>query len=378
MTHDMKKTLMRMLTLMLLMMVSMGTKADVKVIYGDKGTGTFDGSGGTIEVKQETSKDNATKVTMSLIVTPSSGYTLEKDNSLEVYAVISPDGSSTRALEVLGDALDLTCSDFKDISQKRTYTVDIDPNIALWVKSAKFTLETKGNRSVGPVTTSTADNPVYYLIQSYQTASFYMLVNGSKVNTLNVMSDNMKWYFVDAGTEDDTQFYYIVNTNGKYIYFSKTTGGSNNRTWAELKDFDSATADNFKFSLSKNATREAYNIIPKGGSTSSLNKAGKNLGTGDVQILGANGLNDDGSCWNFIAETNYTKPEPPFDVSSDSNIRLYKIQNLGKTSYYFKQGGFYSGSSGPYAAVTSNDTNDEEVAKMNFYFKEAGNDNWRT
>ena len=91
MTRDMNKTLMRFLSIALLMMISMGTKADVKVLFGEKGTGTFDGSGGTIEVKQETSKDNATKVTMSLIVTPSGGYTLEKDNSLEVYAVISPE-----------------------------------------------------------------------------------------------------------------------------------------------------------------------------------------------------------------------------------------------------------------------------------------------
>ena len=134
----MKTILTRLFTAVMLMMVSMGARADVKILYGEKGTEKFEGTGGTIEVKQEDSKNDKTKVTVTLIVTPVNGYTMERDNSLEVYAVVPPNGASTRAPEVSGDPLKLDCTDFKDVSQKRTYTVDIDSKLALWVRDVKF------------------------------------------------------------------------------------------------------------------------------------------------------------------------------------------------------------------------------------------------
>ena len=69
MIQDMKTTLTRLFTVMLLIMVSMGAKADVKVLFGENGDDTFKSDGGTIKVKQETSKEDATKVTVYLIVT---------------------------------------------------------------------------------------------------------------------------------------------------------------------------------------------------------------------------------------------------------------------------------------------------------------------
>lgn len=144
MTRDMKTILTRLFTVLMLIFFSMGAEAQVKVLFGEEGTEKFEGKGGTIEVKQEDSKNDKAKITVTLIVTPDDGYKMEKDG-LEVYAVISPDGASTRALEISGDALKLDCDDFKDVSQKRTYTVDVDSKLALWVKSANFLSGAKGN-----------------------------------------------------------------------------------------------------------------------------------------------------------------------------------------------------------------------------------------
>ena len=71
---DMSNIMMRLFTVVMLMVFSMGASADVKVLYGEKGAEKFEGTGGTIEVKQEDSKNDKTKVTITLIVTPSDGY----------------------------------------------------------------------------------------------------------------------------------------------------------------------------------------------------------------------------------------------------------------------------------------------------------------
>ena len=58
MIQDMNKTLTRLFTVLMLMMVSMGAQADVKVLFGDKGTEKFEGSGGSIKIEQADSKDD--------------------------------------------------------------------------------------------------------------------------------------------------------------------------------------------------------------------------------------------------------------------------------------------------------------------------------
>ena len=53
MIQDMNKTLTRLFTIALLMMVSMGAWAEVKVIFGEKDTDKNEGKGGTIYVNRE-------------------------------------------------------------------------------------------------------------------------------------------------------------------------------------------------------------------------------------------------------------------------------------------------------------------------------------
>ena len=176
----------RLFTVVMLMVFSMGAKADVKVLYGDKGTEKFEGTGGTIEVKQEDSKNDKTKVTITLIVTPADGYKMEK-NGIEAYAVISPDGASTRAPEISGDALNLTCNDYTSDTKKRTYTVDIDSKLALWVKSAKFEKKSGGAKWNGDATGGYSG--VYYICSGKDRNS------NASPNTSYYLCPTEKWYF---------------------------------------------------------------------------------------------------------------------------------------------------------------------------------------
>lgn len=125
----------RLMMVIMLMIFSMGAKADVKILYGEKGTEKFEGTGGKIEVIQKES-DDKTQVTVYLTVTPDNGYTMVKDG-IKLYATIPANAGSTRAPEVSTE-LTPQCEDFKGDTQKRTYYVKIASNLALWVKSANF------------------------------------------------------------------------------------------------------------------------------------------------------------------------------------------------------------------------------------------------
>ena len=146
MTRNMNNIMMKLFTVALLMMVSLGAWAEVKVLFGEKGTelqpdkdgtvtlGQKELTGGTIIISQIDQKDGTSKVTFA--VTPDKNYKLA-ENGLEVYAVIPTDISSTRGLEV-STTLTLKSEDFKDEASKRTYTTTIDSKLNLWVKSADF------------------------------------------------------------------------------------------------------------------------------------------------------------------------------------------------------------------------------------------------
>ena len=127
MLRDMKTTLTRLFTVMMLIMVSMGAKADVKVLFGENGDDTFKSDGGTIEVKQEASKKDATKITVYLIVTPNKGYSMKEKDAIEAYATAPANINPTRAPQA-SEKLTLDCDNFKDEYSVRTYHVDIDPN----------------------------------------------------------------------------------------------------------------------------------------------------------------------------------------------------------------------------------------------------------
>lgn len=225
--------------------------------------------------------------------------------------------------------------------------------------------------------TTDESHPNYYLIQSYVNTAFYMRPNGTNVNTLNILNDNMKWFFLDAGkdnegTENEKQCYYICRKNEtetQYMYFSSPNYVGTNadqRIWILLKTLESGSEDNYKFFIEPNSTTGAYNIIPKGTTNnSSLNKQGGNAGNGNVQV--GSGTADEGSNWYFIAVNDFEwNPLPQcFTVSPDDDNKVYyKIKSQQNPAYFIKPGDSY--------VQTSSSTSDEdEYAKMMWYFKEA-------
>ena len=178
MTHDMKKTLTRLFTVALLMMVSLGARAEVKVLFGEKGTEKYEGKGGTIQVKQEESRDGG-KVTVRLAFIPDKNYTFD-EQSLEVYKVFSPESAATRALEIDGDALKLEEDKSTNPSEKH-YHVDIDSKLALWVKEAQFISESKA----GPT-------------RSDYSGTYFIANQNSKGTKYNDSSPATNFYLVPA------------------------------------------------------------------------------------------------------------------------------------------------------------------------------------
>ena len=203
----MKTILTRLFTVMLLMMVSLGARAEVKVLFGEKGDdkvktdgdkieATYDG--GTIVVTQKVV--DATKVTVFLTVTPNKGYTMQEKNVIEAYATVPANIGTTRA-PLVSEKLTLDCEDFKDEYSTRTYYVDVDPKLALWVKSADF----QPQKRDGAKATGDPDYSGTYYIVSSRTDQY----NANSPTTNFYLCPTENWYFYD-GTNS-----YTETNNGK-------------------------------------------------------------------------------------------------------------------------------------------------------------------
>ena len=229
------------------------------------------------------------------------------------------------------------------------------------------------------VPTTDPSAPHYYLIQSFVNTGYYMRPNGTKVNTLNIITDDMKWYFLKAGDPvDGVQYYYICDKNNRYMYFSGPNfvgTGANQRIWVELhQSVTSGSEDKYKFTIEKKNSQEwdSYNIIPKGTTNKScLNKQGGNAGgkvsnakLGDIQVYA--GYDDQSSNWNFIDVNDYEWTLLPecFTVSKEETPHYYKIQNKNFPTYYIKPD-----ATNVTNVITSNSTSENDMA---WYFKEVG------
>ena len=394
----MKTTLTRLFTVALLMMVSLGARADVKVLFGEKGTelqpakdgmitlGQKELTGGTIIISQVEQKDGTTNVTFA--VTPDKNYKLA-ENGLEVYAVIPTDISSTRGLEV-STTLTLKNEDFKDEALKRTYTTTIDSKLNLWVKSAKFESASKGGEGEplrgGPVeiTTDTNGNGTIddsdkklYLIQTSAFPSFFIAPQSNTITTNNILGEYMLWYFLDAGTVDGTQYYYIVNKStdnnspDKYIYnHNGNSRGISIITATEFAALSDANKEKCKFKIVENNTNTGfYNINVKANQTYyGLNKQnGSQSNQYPIRLTNTQYINDTNSAWKFIPfNGTFTWPTPPFTPSDDSEKHYYEIHCIQMQTYY-----------------ASTDATAEKVIFTNqasesraWYFQEASSDTW--
>ena len=196
-----------------------------------------------------------------------------------------------------------------------------------------------------------------YWIETNGATGFYMIpmdIGDDKgVSTSNMPNERMLWYFMDAGIENTTQYYYIVNkSTGRYLRLKGANGADGS---IGIKTY--ASDDSYKFSVSDSAGQWVFS--PKSGSNYYVNKKG-------TSVNYANGLKssttlDDGSKWNFVAKNDVTWAHP-FTNSVPGDKHYYLIQNRHSsyTSFYLSTDAL------DYVTVSEED-NDNRI----WYFVEA-------
>ena len=207
-----------------------------------------------------------------------------------------------------------------------------------------------------------------YLIQSQNNAwnttdyHFYMIPgdedanNITKVNTTSLFRPSMEWHFLNAGIEDDVQYYYIVNNaNSKYLCYDATNG-------VYMDTYANDTI--FKFRIVESPTAGTYNIIPYRMTSGNrfLNKKGNNAGADNVILY--NSSSDANARWKFVLPSNLDK-NAPFTVSNPStqSYSYFKIASVGSSGHYIIPGATN--------VTTSNSSDPTIVNTMNWYFEVA-------
>ena len=238
-------------------------------------------------------------------------------------------------------------------------------NTAWGQDPVEITKDTDGNGIIDD------DEKKFYLIQTSQFQSFYMAPQDNTVTTNNILGDYMLWYFLDAGTYDDIQYYYIVNnrTGNNYIY-----NYSDRRI--QLTNFASLSDENkekckFKIVLNEtNGTTGFYNINIKGRTDYyGLNKqnGSETNSNNPIRLTNDAYINDVNSKWKFVPfNGTFVWPTPPFTPSTDSDKHFYKISNVSNNGYYVSTDAMPD-------KVTYAST---ESDRMIWYLKEASSDSW--
>ena len=225
-------------------------------------------------------------------------------------------------------------------------------------------------RAQHPFTLTTASDITngtqhYYLIQSIDRPTFYAIPHtgdsDAKVSTTSIPNANMRWCFVDAGSDSDHQYYYIVNSTGRCLY---RNGDDNDgirikKTYAELSSLSDDELNKYKYYLEQ--TGSNYFIHPKGASGLYLNKRGGNIQYTSGYYIKASTFNDLPSEWSFVAVGDVTWPLP-FTMSTNAEKHYYKFQNVTGTSFCLS-------TSEEWATVSNTGSNRDA-----WYFLDAGTD----
>lgn len=127
----------RMMTIVMLTMLSLAVSAQevrsVSLIVDEYAGGTIKKTGQTV------SKEDPTKVVVTISVEPADHYQISKEN-ISLWAVLPLPGvpeNGTRGPEVSGE-LEIEGDDPKNLSKARDYQVTIDPALDIWVEEAEF------------------------------------------------------------------------------------------------------------------------------------------------------------------------------------------------------------------------------------------------
>ena len=244
MIQDMKTTLTRLFTVMMLIMVSMVAQADVKVLFGEDGkelepgkNGTItlsqkEVTGGTITITQEKPTDG--KVRVNFNVAPASGYIYTDGNiTLVAFYPLSSTRADSPAEDItVHSTLTLTPKDKSqtDTSKPRNYYVDIDEGLGLWVQSATF--EPKKREGA----------------KGKETYWFYVINNNGKQSvcakaTVETSSTALEAFkaiatnIVSPFILDNNYYFYDTETDAKNAT-GLTNGGGNGSSTVEVIDGD--------------------------------------------------------------------------------------------------------------------------------------------
>ena len=216
-----------------------------------------------------------------------------------------------------------------------------------------------------------------YLIQTNAFPSFFIAPQSNNtITTNNILGDYMLWYFLDAGTDNGTQYYYIVNNStGKYICHGGGTANTDASRGVTLVEKTSDNEERCKFYIDLNETNNTpgwYNIDAKGNpSYFGLNKRnGSQSNQYPIRLTNNDSnhyINDSNSKWKFIPfNGTFTWPTPPFTPSDDSEKHYYEIHNVQKDTYYA------STDATPDKVIFTNQASESRA----WYFQEASSDTW--
>ena len=213
-----------------------------------------------------------------------------------------------------------------------------------------------------------------YLIQTNAFPSFFIAPQANNtITTNNILGEYMLWYFLDAGEDGGTQYYYIVNNStGKYIYnHNGNSRGISIITSTDFAALSDANKEKCKFKIVVNNTNGTgfYNINVKASQTYyGLNKQnGSQANDNPIRLTNTDYINDTNSTWKFIAfNGTFTYPTPPFTPSDDSNKYYYELHNIQKDTYYAATDATAD------KVIFTNQPNESRA----WYFKEAASDTW--
>ena len=119
-----------MLPVVLLLLTSLEARGEVKVDID-----TF--TGGTVVVKDQSDTADDGSVTVTITVTPASGYEITKGDVM-VAATVEPDQVATTRSPQIALMLELVGDDPDDLSEPRDYTFTVEAGFGAWVMEANF------------------------------------------------------------------------------------------------------------------------------------------------------------------------------------------------------------------------------------------------
>ena len=212
-----------------------------------------------------------------------------------------------------------------------------------------------------PFTVSTDEVKHYYKIHNVQNNIYEASTDATpdKVTISSIESNNMAWYFKEAGSDSWNKYYYIVNPqSGKYMYFSGTVSSSDQTSVVSVETYNSANEDRYQFIVLQAARGDGdgrttcYVIIPKllrenYWSSNGIAPKGTITNGTNLGIINSRGASNSAH-WSFKAFNTYPLvcTAPTITYSTDTKKITLASTTSGNTIYYTTDGTPPSSSNG--------------------------------